>query len=69
VLRISGLAMMGGVEIRERAPGEDPRTKRAELRDQRRALRDDWKERRREVRGELRRIRRGGHRDDLDEDL
>jgi hypothetical protein len=69
VLRVSGLAMMGGVEIRERAPGEDPRTRRAELRDQRRALREEWKERRREVRGELRRIRRGGHRDDLDEDL
>jgi hypothetical protein len=69
VLRISGVAIMGGVEIRERAPGEDPRTRRTELRDQRRALRDDWKERRREVRGELRRIRRGERHDPLDDDL
>jgi hypothetical protein len=69
VLRISGVAIMGGVEIREQLPGQDPRDRATQWRDHRKALRDEWKAVRRGARGEMRRIRRGERRDHLDEDL
>jgi hypothetical protein len=48
ILRIGGFAMMGGVEIRSRYPGENNRDARRREREERRQLR-----------GQARRIRRG----------
>lgn len=62
VLRVTGLAFMGGVEIRQRRPGELAESggeRPAELRGKRR-------ETRRELRDELRRLGRGEPRDGSD---
>lgn len=65
VLRVSGLALMGGVEIKQRERGEpvsgrdDGREHRRELKERWRESRDEFREHRHELKEELRRARRG----------
>jgi hypothetical protein len=42
-LRVNGLAVMGGVDIQVRQPGESEREARQRQREERRRLRDDWR--------------------------
>jgi hypothetical protein len=44
-LRINGLALMGGVDIQVRLPGETSRDARQRERDEKRRLRDEWRDR------------------------
>ena len=71
ILRVTGIAVMGGVDIREREHGEDPRGRRPSH-GQRRELREEWKEQRRALRDASKRGPRGnpGGRDhDVEDDL
>ena len=45
VLRINGFAMMGGVEVQVRNPGESPKDARRRVREERRRLRDEYRRR------------------------
>jgi hypothetical protein len=44
-LRINGLAVMGGVDIQVRLPGESSKDARARRKEEARRLRDEWRDR------------------------
>ena len=56
LLRVTGTAVLGGVQILERAPGEEPDDPRTAVHERRRALREE----RARLRAEMRRLGRGG---------